>query len=65
VAVIGIRLLALAAFVALSEAARRGDEISRAGALIEAFVLVPLAGFGVLAALILAGMKCDESWHGI
>ena len=64
-AVIGIRLLALAAFVALSEAARRGDEISRAGALIEAFVLVPLAGFGVLAALILAGMKCDESWHGI
>ena len=64
-AVIGIRLLALAAFVALSEAARRGDEISRAGALIEAFVLVPLACFGVLAALILAGMKCDESWHGI
>ena len=54
-------LLALVAFVALSEAARRGDDISRAGALIEAFVLLLLAGFGVLAALVLAGMKCDES----
>jgi hypothetical protein len=71
VAVIRVGLLFLAAFIGLSEAAQRGDEISRAGALIEASMLTLLAAWGVLGALILAAMKCDEScddesgewWH--
>jgi hypothetical protein len=63
VAVIGIGLLCLAAFIGLSEAAQPGDEISRAGALIESSVLTLLAAYGVLGALILASLKCDESCY--
>jgi hypothetical protein len=46
-------LLALAFFVALCEAARRGVTDARVVALVEAGLLVPLAGFGALMSLIL------------
>ena len=57
---IGTGLLALAAFVALCEAARRGSSGARVGAVAEAVLLIPCAGVGVLGALILWGMTCDE-----
>jgi hypothetical protein len=43
------------------EAARRGVADARVIALVEAGVLVPLAGVGAFAGLILWGIKCDGS----
>jgi len=58
--VIGAGLLVLAAFVALCETARWGSWGAHVGAVAEAVLLIPLAGFGALGALILWGMTCDE-----
>jgi hypothetical protein len=59
--VIGLGLVALVAFVVLAEGARRGSTSARVGALVEAAVLIPLAGLGALGALALIALRCDES----
>jgi hypothetical protein len=61
VVVIGSGVLALLLFVSLAEAARRGNALARGVAMFEAVVLIPLAAVGVFGALLLSGLKCDES----
>jgi hypothetical protein len=46
-------VLALGVFVAQCEAARRGSFSAHVGALVEAVLLLPLAGLGALLGLIL------------
>jgi hypothetical protein len=59
--VIGLGLLGLMAFVALAEAARDGKAAARAGVLIEAAILLPLAWVAVAFAVELRALGCDES----
>lgn len=59
--VIALGLAALAVFVALAEAARRGSDSARTAAAIEAALLIALACVSVLVAAALLELKCDES----
>jgi hypothetical protein len=69
--VIGAGVLAVALFVALSEAARSGIPAARTVAIVEAVGTLILSSLGVLLALYLAAARCDEScderpgewWH--
>jgi hypothetical protein len=58
--VISAGVLALLVFAALSEVARRGSASARVGAMVEGIALIPLAGLGVLVALVLKGLTCDD-----
>src|SRR3954453_1327017 len=58
---LALGLFALIVFGALSETARSGTGWARAGALVLAGTLVPLAGFGAFASVVLLSLKCDES----
>jgi hypothetical protein len=59
--VIVMGVFALVAFVRLADAAREGKGGARAWVLIEAALIVPLAGMGLLVAMVLLGLTCDES----
>src|SRR3954470_8536460 len=58
---VAIGLATLVAFAALSETARSGTRWARAGALVVAGTLLPLAGLGITLSLVLLSLRCDES----